>query len=114
MKAITVLILIAGESLCIYAEMIAANRHALGDHSSLSVFCKSAFLMVVSGALLVGGYMLGYRAFHNIWVVMVASVTPILVLEPIIGYLVFRQLPTIGATVGIALGAAGFVVALIK
>jgi hypothetical protein len=57
--------------------------------------------------------MYGYRSFRNIWIVSALSITSILIMEPLIGYLVFQQLPTRGALFGLLLGAAGFLVTFV-
>lgn len=68
-------------------------------------------IMVGSFALL-AGYMLGIKAFNNIWIVSAVSISSILILEPIVAYSVFRQIPTKGAFIGFLLGAAGLIIAL--
>jgi hypothetical protein len=52
--------------------------------------------------------MIGYKSFKNIWVVSALSITSILIMEPLIGYIIFQQLSTRGALVGLLLGAVGF------
>ena len=78
------------------------NRHIL------YLFPATA-IMIVSSTLLIAGYMHGYKAFKNIWVVSALSITLILVAEPLIGYLVFGQMPTRGAIWGFIFGALGFI-----
>jgi hypothetical protein len=70
--------------------------------------------MVILGcSFLLFGYTIGYQASKNIWVVSVSSVVAILLIEPILGYAFFQQLPEKGALVGAILGALGFIVTLV-
>jgi hypothetical protein len=113
-KIAAIVILFLGEALSVYAEMIAARAHTSTNHSFMAIFFKGFIMIVFAGAFLIVGYMLGYKFFKNIWVVSALSITSILIMEPLIGYLVFQQLPTRGAVLGLILGAAGFVAAFIS
>jgi hypothetical protein len=113
LKILAVLLLIIGESLSIYAEMVSARSVNLSKNPLLFVFLKMFLMMTVAGGFLLLGYILGFGAFKNIWIVSVASITSILVVEPILAWTMFRQIPTIGAIIGLALGVIGFVVAMI-
>ena len=68
--------------------------------------------MAVGGGLVVAGYMTGFKAFKNIWIVSVISIASILLVEPIMNYFIVGQLPTRGALVGLVLGAGGLFSAL--
>lgn len=110
MKIVAVLCLILGEALAIFAEMTAAKLYSGGDHVSYwSIFIKSFIPVTFAGALLIAGYMLGAKSFKSIWVVIVLSITPILIIEPILGYTLFKTLPSRGASVGLAFGTLGFI-----
>lgn len=76
------------------------------------MFFKMFLVIIVSGAFLIGGYMLCFRAFKNIWVVSAISITSILIVEPLTTYLIFHELPARGPIVGLVLGVLGFVAAL--
>ena len=93
----------------VYAEMIAARTHSLEQNSFWTIFIKATGIMIIASTLLIAGYMHGFRGFKNIWIVSALSITLILIMEPLIGYLVFQQLPTRGAIYGLVLGALGFV-----
>lgn len=69
-------------------------------------------LIIIAGILLLSGYMLGLKAYKNIWIVSVISITSILIAEPIINYTVTHQLPTKGAFIGLIFGVLGFLSAL--
>jgi len=64
-------------------------------------------LIALAGGFLIAGYMLGFNAFKNIWIVSVASITSILIVEPILAWTIFHQIPTIGTIIGFILGAIG-------
>jgi hypothetical protein len=63
--------------------------------------------------MLIAGYVISYATFKNIWVVSAVSVTSILIVEPALSYLVFRELPGRGAIIGLTLGALGFLATLL-
>ncbi|MBI4173778.1 MAG: hypothetical protein HY519_03610 [Candidatus Aenigmarchaeota archaeon] len=110
-KLLAIALILAGEALAIYAEMLGAKAYAESS-PFLAAFLKMLLVMTVGGGFLIAGYMLGFQAFQNIWIVTAASITSILIIEPILAYTLFQQLPTKGAMVGLALGLAGFLAAL--
>ena len=112
MKIIVILLIFLGESLAIGAEMFAARTHSVESKPFLNVFLKMFLVIIVGGAFLIAGYMLGLGAFKSIWIVSVASITSILIMEPVIAYLVFQQLPARGAIIGFVLGMLGFLATL--
>ncbi len=101
-------ILIVAEVLNILAEMFAAQLPgvaSLFERQNLFLFG-----MVFAGcSLLLVGYSMGYGAAKNIWVVTAMSVGGILVVEPILAWTFFHQLPEKGAIVGLVLGAIGLI-----
>jgi len=110
MKIVAVLCLVLGEALAIFAEMMAAKLCAgEGPHSYWSIYIKAFIAVTFAGGLLIAGYMLGVRSFKSIWVVIALSITPILIIEPILGYTLFGTLPSRGALVGLIFGALGFI-----
>ncbi len=112
-KIFVVLLILAGESASIYAELAAAKNHTLSQQPFLSAFLKMFPFIIAAGGLLLAGYILGYKSFQNIWIVSAVSITSILVVEPFLDYTLFQQLPTKGALIGLILGVIGFVVTLI-
>ena len=110
MKIVAVLCLVLGEALAIFAEMMSAKLYAGGGtHSFWPIFIKAFIAVTLAGALLIAGYMLGVRSFKSIWIVIVLSITPILIIEPIMGYALFETLPSRGASVGLIFGTLGFI-----
>jgi hypothetical protein len=111
-KIFAIILILFGEMITIYAEMILARNNFSNPPSFLKVFWQPFLIMVIGGTLLITGYFTGFGAFKNIWIVSVISITSILIIEPILAYTIFHQLPTKGAALGFVLGALGFVVAL--
>jgi hypothetical protein len=109
-KILVIALIFAGEALSIYAEMYGAKMYAISPF--LQTILKLLLVIAVAGGFLVAGYMFGFNVFKNIWIVSVISITSILIVEPILAYTIFKQLPTKGALIGLILGAAGFVSAL--
>lgn len=112
LKILVVLLIFLGESLAIYAEMIAARTKLLTSQTILQVFLKTFLIIIIAGAFLILGYILGFSKFKNIWIVSITSITSILIVEPILAYTIFHQLPTRGAVLGFIFGTLGFLVAL--
>ena len=105
------MLIFLGETIAIYAEVQAAKN--IGAAPTVYQYLPFFALITIGGLALVVGYVMGVAILKSIWVVSVASITSILISEPIINYLVFRQLPTLGAGAGFVLGAIGLVVALL-
>ena len=113
LKLIALLLLLVGEALTVASEMYAAHyhEHRLASVSQIVLVATLAFAL--SGGFLIAGYMVGYQAFRNIWVVTTISVTSILFVEPLIAYFLFHEWPTPGVVVGVFLGIFGFIATLI-
>jgi hypothetical protein len=103
MKLFAVLMLCIGESLCIYSEMLIAKSQS---------WFVTFVLITLAGIPLLLGYHYGYTAFKSMWPVMVASITTILIVEPLLVLVMFRELPTWGTGVGFVLGAVGLYLAV--
>ena len=112
LKLVAIACIFLGEALSIVAELIASKQ--VGAHASnyLWIFFGASALVIVGGMLLVAGYMLGYLNVKNIWIITAISVGSILIVEPIVAVLLFKQLPTAGALIGLVLGGLGIVSAL--
>lgn len=106
-KILILILLFIGEALAIYAEMVGAKSSYIASQPFLQIFLKMFLLTTFAGGFLIAGYMLGFNAFKNIWIVSVASITSILIAEPILAWTIFHQVPTIGAIIGFILGAIG-------
>lgn len=113
-KIIAVILLILGEVLSVYAEMIAAKDPFVNYQYSFHIFVKNFLLFSFAGGFLILGYMLGVNAFKNIWIVTAVSVTSILIVEPLLAYTLYHQLPTKGAMVGMFLGTIGLITTIFE
>ncbi len=113
LKIVAIFLLLFGEAFSVYSEMVAAKAHHAALEGFQSTFVKSCCFIAVAGCFLIAGYMVGYKSFKNIWIVSALSITSILLMEPLIGYLIMQQMPTKGALIGLTLGAAGFIATFI-
>ncbi|UWU76061.1 hypothetical protein N2603_40105 [Bradyrhizobium huanghuaihaiense] len=110
LKIVAVAAIFLGEALSIFAELIASRQFgkAGGDLAML----LPMFLLISFGILLVFGYALGYMHLKNIWIIVAISVGAILVVEPILTLLLFRDVPTAGSLIGLMFGAMGALAAI--
>ncbi|HQT92179.1 MAG TPA: hypothetical protein PL001_09155 [Candidatus Kryptobacter bacterium] len=111
-KFIAVLLIFMGETLSIGAELIAARRFVAHGSEYASIFLYMFTLITIGGALLVLGYMFGYVYLKNIWIIAAISVGSILIVEPLLTVLLFKQLPTMGAAIGLGCGVLGIFASL--
>ena len=102
------ILMIFGEVLTTYSEVYASKLPGRPLETPL-MFLKPIILISIAGVSLVFAYWLGYRATGNIWVVTVASLTLLLILEPIVIYAMLKELPERGALIGFILGATGLI-----
>ena len=105
------ILMIFGEILTIYSEVYASKLPGRPMETPL-IFLKPMILISIAGISLVFAYWLGYQGTGNIWVVTVASLTLLLILEPIVIYAMLKELPERGALIGFFLGAAGLIAAV--
>ena len=103
--------MIFGEILTIYSEVYASKLPGRPMETPLMLL-KPMILISIAGISLVFAYWLGYQGTGNIWVVTVASLTLLLILEPIVIYAMLKELPERGALIGFFLGAAGLIAAV--
>jgi hypothetical protein len=111
LKWAVLLLIIFGEALAIGAEMYASKSYGSGG-TLKAILPKMFILIFFASTLLLLGYMFGYSHFKNIWIVSAVSITSILIIEPIIAFAVFREIPTKGALIGLIFGFLGFIFAL--
>jgi hypothetical protein len=104
----SLILMIFGEILTIYSEVYASKLPGRPMETPL-MFLKPMILISIAGISLVFAYWLGYQGTGNIWVVTVASLTLLLILEPIVIYAMLKELPERGALIGFFLGAAGLI-----
>ena len=109
-QIVSFLSLLVGEALSIISENIFAKR----IHDGKSFYASlplPLILIIIGGFLLVVGYGTGIRGFRNIWIVVLLSIFSIVLVEPAVSYLLFREFPTKGQYIGIALSIVGIVIA---
>lgn len=106
--AASLVLMVIGEILTIYSEVYASKLPGRPTENPLA-FLKPIILITIAGICLIFAYWLGYRATGNIWVVTVASLTLLLILEPIVIYAMLNELPERGAIIGFILGATGLI-----
>lgn len=113
MQFLAVALIFLGEAGSIAAELIASRGLAARGGSYLSFLSLGMYLLIaIAGIMLVTGYMLGYAHLKNIWIIAAISIGSILVIEPVMAYLLFREAPTLGAWIGLILGGVGTLAAL--
>ena len=101
-----------GEILTIYSEVYASKLSGRVIENP-ELFIKPILLICIAGISLIFAYWLGYQGTGNIWVVTVASLTLLLILEPIVIYAMLKELPGPGALIGFILGAIGLLATLV-
>jgi len=104
-QVITGIAVFIGEVLIIGAEMWAAKY--FDANKPWQVILPAVGVSIIGVLVLVYGYTFGYQAFKNIWIVTALSVAGILVVEPIVAWSLFREVPTTGASIALALGVIG-------
>lgn len=112
-KFAAVALIFFGEAFSIAAELHASRRALQDPGSFVTIFGPMFLLITLGGALLVAGYMLGYLHMKNIWIIAAVSIGSIVVVEPILAWTLFHQIPTTGALIGLVLGVLGVLFALL-
>lgn len=107
-KIIPIIFIFLGESLAIYSEVIAAKN----IHTFVPTLWKMSLIMALAGLLLVAGYMFGLKYLQNIWIIGAVSIASIIIMEPLITYILFHELPAKGAFIGFIFGILGLLSAL--
>lgn len=107
-KITSVILVFLGELLAVYAETFAIKYRAFSGG-----FWRMAIIISFGGFLLIAGYIIGYKAFQNLWIITVISITTLLIAEPLIIIFFFNQFPTTGAIIGFLLGVIGLLIALL-
>ncbi|RXH35342.1 hypothetical protein XH84_06020 [Bradyrhizobium nanningense] len=111
LKVVAVAAIFFGEAFSIIAELIASKQFGKAG-GELTMLLLMFLLRSFGGILLVFGYVLGYMYLKNIWIIIAISVGAILVVEPVLTFLLFRDVPTVGSLIGLALGALGTLAAI--
>ena len=93
--------MVLGEFCIIYSE-VAVARLAQAGSTSWETLTFPVLLACFSGLCLMAAYWLGYRAVGDIW----------LMLEPLVIWSMFHEMPGRGELIGFCLGALGLVAAV--
>lgn len=107
-KILIIVLIFVAESAAIYSEILSAKQFDGSQASFWRTFIKLSTFTFICASLIMVGYMFGQKSFKNIWIISVISITSILIVEPILAYGIFKQLPTKGALIGLIFGALGF------
>lgn len=108
----SMVLMVFGEILTIYSEVYASKLSGRVIENP-ELFIKPILLICIAGIILIFAYWLGYQGTGNIWIVTVASLTLLLILEPLVIYAMLKELPGRGALVGFILGAVGLLATLV-
>ncbi len=111
LKFAAISLLFLGEAIAIYVELKSARTNSRHRNRFFSTFIRYFLIALIAGSFSVAGTMLGFKGFANIWIVAVIALTADLIVEPVLDYAMFKQLPTRGALIGFVLGSIGFVAA---
>jgi len=111
-KIAAVALIFFGEAFSILAQLMASKKIEPGFAGQQGFLIWMFIAGAVGGVLLVAGYILGYSKFQNIWVVTAISIGSIVIFEPILAMLLFRQIPTFGSGVGLILGVLAIIAAV--
>jgi hypothetical protein len=112
-KIVVLALIVLGEVALIAAEVLGAKMFREANQPFWSTFLKLLLPITLGAWILLVGYMFGLKAFSNIWVLSVVSVTSIIISEPFIVYAITKEGPTPGALVGFILGTVGLIIALV-
>jgi hypothetical protein len=107
LKILAVLSVFVGELFAIYAETFGVKSELFS-----AGFWKVFLIMTVGGLFLILGYLVGYKAYQNLWILAVVSITTLLIAEPLIILIFFNQMPSTGTLIGFVLGIIGLIAAL--
>lgn len=103
MQIVALLIVFLGEFLAITSEIFFSKGRYM---------YAMIFLMFIAGCLLLFGYWLAHKYMGSLWPIYVASVTALLILEPIVIYVITGETPNLGAQIGFIFGTIGCFAAL--
>jgi ABC-type amino acid transport system permease subunit len=109
----SIILLSLGEGLSILAEILGAQKAATRHKEIVLIFISMLLVLTLAGMASLFGYIIGIAILSNIWIISIISISSILIIEPVLDYVIFKQLPTKGAAIGFVLGVLGFTSALL-
>jgi hypothetical protein len=115
MKLLILILIFLGELIGVYLEIALASKFKV--NGSFSDILRFLFLLspifIICFSILLIGYIYGYRSFNKIWVVTIVSWSSILVVETLLNYFIFYELPRGKTLIGGILAIAAIVISII-
>ena len=101
-------LIMCGEAIAIFSQAY-ISRFGI-SWSTLWAACLGIF---VAGVMLLAGYRITYTAVKSIWTVSIFSLSSIAVLEPMIMWFMFKEVPSWRHVVGFILGITAQLVVML-
>ncbi len=111
-RILAILFIFIGEVFSIGAQLAASKRVVHGAEGASAYLWWMYLIGALGGVLIVAGYVYAYMYFKNIWIVTAISIGSIVLFEPLLALILFKEVPTMGALIGIVLGVLGILSAL--
>jgi hypothetical protein len=115
MKLLPLLAIFAGEVIAIFLEIYLAHRFE--TQGSFGEVARAVVFLLPVAALGVGllllGYIYGIRSLRQIWLVTVISWSSIVLIEPVLNYWFFRELPGARTVIAGFLALAAIVISIL-
>lgn len=115
MKFIILLAIFIGEFLFIFFEIYLAGKFRTGGNTA--DITKTILLVVpwavIFSLLILWGYIYGYKYFEKIWIITIISWSSILIIEPVLNYLIFKELPVGNTLVASVLAVVAIIVSVL-
>jgi hypothetical protein len=115
MKLLPLLAIFAGEAVAIFLEIYLAHRFEA--QGSFGEVARAILLLLPIAALAVGllllGYIYGIRSLRQIWLVTIISWSSIVLIEPVLNYWFFRELPGARTILAGCLALAAIIVSIL-
>ncbi|MFA4937078.1 MAG: hypothetical protein WC575_02180 [Patescibacteria group bacterium] len=115
MKYLVLAVIFVGEFLFIFLEIYFANKFK--DSGTTAEVFKYLLLAipfaVVFSLLILWGYIYGYRVFEKIWVITIISWSSILIIEPTLNYLIFKEVPAGNTLIAGGLAVAAIIISIL-
>lgn len=107
--------IVIGEFLFIFFEIFFASKFKdAGSTSQIVTYLLwAAPVAAIFSGLILWGYIYGYRTFEKIWIITIISWSAILVIEPLLNYFIFKELPAGKTLVAGLLAVAAIVISII-
>lgn len=115
MKFAVLAAIFGGEFIGVFLEIFLANKFRASG--SFPHIFKNLLLLIplfiISFFLLLLGYIYGFRAYQRIWVITIVSWSSIVLVEPVLNYFLFHELPSGNTLLAAILALAAIVVSIL-